>query len=237
MFESQELAVDACIGTGSAFKHRLLCLGTGSELEDDGFLLRNPDCGREAFLRSMYPRREFEPDPSLPGIYRYSDWLPIAGTLKGSAAPVTYLSARLGARLGLSRLYITFNGLWEEIGARTATGTFKDCEAFSVLARFPAFGGKTLVVASAGNTARAFIQAASDNGLPLVAVVPESCLGDLWILGDKGRGRAAGRAYRAGPTTSRRYAWRESRLPRYQAFRARAGRRTSRAATASGSAC
>jgi cysteate synthase len=187
MFEFQELAADACIGTGSAFKHRLLCLGTGSELEDDGFLLRNPDCGREAFLRSLYPRKEFEPDSSLPGIYRYSDWLPIAGTLKGSATPVTYRSARLGARLGLSRLYITFNGLWEKIGARTATGTFKDCEAFSVLARFPAFSGKTLVVASAGNTARAFIQAASDNDLPLVAVVPESCLEDLWVLGDKGR--------------------------------------------------
>jgi cysteate synthase len=155
-------------------------------LEDDGMVLRNPDSDREALLRSLYPVKDFKPDDSLPGLYRYSDWLPIAGTLKGSAAPLCYRSTGLGPRLGLPRLYISFNGYWEEIGARMPTGTFKDCEAYSVLARFPSNAGKTLVVASAGNTARAFIQAASDNDLPLVAVVPESCLGDLWIRGDKG---------------------------------------------------
>jgi cysteate synthase len=56
------------------------------------------------------------------------------------------------------------------------------------LARFPADDGRTLVVASAGNTAKAFVKAASDNGLPLVAVVPESCLDGLWMNGEKGRG-------------------------------------------------
>jgi cysteate synthase len=83
---------------------------------------------------------------------------------------------------------VTFNGRWDEIGARTETGTFKDYEAAAVLARFPAKDGRTLVVASAGNTAKAFVKAASDNGLPLVAVVPESCLGELWTIGGKGSG-------------------------------------------------
>lgn len=169
----------------AAFRHRLFCLGTGSELEDDGLVLRDPGDLRDSLLRSVYPRKEFRPDDSLPGIYRYSDWLPIAGILKGSAAPLTYLSTRLGPHLGLSRLYVTFNGLWDSMGAGMPTGTFKDCEAFSVLARFPDDRRSTLVVASAGNTARAFIGAASANGLPLVAVVPGSCLGEFWIKEDK----------------------------------------------------
>lgn len=186
--ESPEAAIGCNIGSRKAFKHRLLCLGTGSELEDDGLILRNPDSGRESLLRSLFPHKEFRPNGSLHGIYRYSDWLPIAGTLASAAAPVTYRSARLGPRLGLSRLYVTFHGRWDEIGAATETGTFKDCEAGSVLARFPADDGRTLVVASAGNTAKAFVKAASDNGLPLVAVVPESCLDSLWMNGEKGRG-------------------------------------------------
>ena len=186
--ETPHTAPEGAVATRGVFKHRLLCLSTGSELEDDGLILNNPRSGRDSLLRSLFPRKEFRPDSARRGIYRYSDWLPIAESVDSAAAPVTFRSARLGRRLGLSRLFVTFNGRWDAIGAETETGTFKDCEAAAVLARFPRGCGRVLVVASAGNTARAFIKTASDNGLPLVAVIPESCLGELWIPGEKGPG-------------------------------------------------
>ena len=178
-------AVASARGSQGSFRHRLLCLGNGSELDDDGLILHDPRDGTNSLLRSVYLRTRFAPDDSLPGIYRYSDWLPVSRVLHGSATPVTYLSTRLGKLLGLRRLYVTFNGRWDRIGALMPTGTFKDCEAYSVLARLPAERGPTLVVASAGNTARAFIEAASANRLPLVAVFPGSALEGLWLHRDK----------------------------------------------------
>jgi cysteate synthase len=63
------------------------------------------------------------------------------------------------------------------------TGTFKECEAFTVCARMPDDFDETLVVASAGNTARAFIRVCSENQIPLVVVVPEGNLSAIWGVG------------------------------------------------------
>lgn len=163
---------------------KLICLGTGEEIIDDGLVLGNPNCEKPAFLRAKYHKKELTVKEDLPGIYKFSDWLPINRILEGSASPVTYHSKGLGKFLGLSRLYITFNGYWPEKGANMLTGTFKECEAYSVLARYPKNCGKVLVVASAGNTARAFMKVASDNELPVVIVVPEKNLDSLWYTGE-----------------------------------------------------
>jgi cysteate synthase len=109
--------------------------------------------------------------------------MPIRRRLDGSSAPVTYKSEGLAKQLGLSRLYITFSGYWPERGCRMLTGTFKECEAFSVCARMPDYTESVLVVASAGNTARAFARVCSDNGIPLVIVIPEQNLEALWSIG------------------------------------------------------
>jgi cysteate synthase len=160
--------------------YKLLCLGTGDVFEDDGFMLANPASPKPALLRAVYNRKALRVQENLPGIYRFSDWLPILRTLPKAGSPVTYRSEALAAHLGLTRLYVTFNGWWPEKGADLASGTFKECEALSVCARLPEASRKILVVASAGNTARAFMQVASKNGIPLLAVVPERCLGSLW---------------------------------------------------------
>jgi cysteate synthase len=100
---------------------------------------------------------------------------------------VTYRSAGLAAELGLRNLYISFSGYWPEIGARTATCTFKDLEAPPTLQRLMERNDDSvLTVASAGNTARAFAQAASVSKLPLVLVVPESALSRIWITTEPG---------------------------------------------------
>ncbi len=163
---------------------KLVCLGTGEEISDDGLVLANGNSPKPAFLRAKYHQKDLTVREELPGLYLFSDWLPINRVLQGSSAPVTYLSEGVGKYLGLSRLYITFNGYWPKRGAWMMTGTFKECEAYSVCARFPEESGKVLVVASAGNTARAFMKVASENAIPLVVVVPEKNLNSLWHIGE-----------------------------------------------------
>lgn len=162
----------------------LVCLGTGKRVQDDGLVLSNPNSKSQALLRADYYEKEFLVRKDLPGIYRYSNWLPINRILKGSSAPVTYHGKALGKYLGLPNLYITFSGYWPEKGVTMFTGTFKECEAYSVCSRFPKESSTALVVASAGNTARAFMKVGAENGIPIIVVVPEKYINNLWYTGD-----------------------------------------------------
>jgi cysteate synthase len=101
--------------------------------------------------------------------------------LKCDAAPVSYRSEGLAKALGLENLYITFNGYFPERGAKMMTCSFKETEAYSVCARTDESCDKILVVASAGNTARAFAKVCSDNNIPLLLSVPEDNLNAMWF--------------------------------------------------------
>lgn len=160
--------------------HQVRCLETDRLYDDDGLILAGPDSTRPAFIRAEYESRQLTVRADAPGIFRFADWLPVRRILPAQGWPVTWHSERLGKHLGLERLYLTFSGYWPEKGAFMKTGTFKECEAYAVCARYPENCGKVLVVASAGNTARAFLKVASENRIPLVAVVPQMCLGELW---------------------------------------------------------
>lgn len=161
---------------------KLLCLATQDELLDDGLVLENPASAKPALLRTIYGNNRLQVKEHLPGIFRYADWLPVNRILKSDGFPVTYESRGLRKALGMPNLYITFNGYWPEIGAAMTTGTFKECEAYAVCARCPENSGRILVVASAGNTARAFMKVSSDNDIPVAIVVPERYLDSLWSL-------------------------------------------------------
>ncbi|MCL2043120.1 MAG: cysteate synthase [Treponema sp.] len=161
--------------------YKLKCLATNEILADDGLLLANPAAAAPALMRSDYDSKTLQIRKDLPGIFRYFDWLPVNREIHSDSAPVTYASKGLGKTLGLDRLYITFSGYWPDIGVSMTTGTFKECEAYAVCARLPADSG-TLVLASAGNTARAFMKVASDNHINAVIVIPERGLGNLWSL-------------------------------------------------------
>ena len=155
----------------------LKCVKCGAEIEDDGIVNGH---GCDALLRAEYADKRFTPREGG-GLFKFRNWLPIGRVLKGSSAPVTYKSEKLARILGLENLFITFSGYWEEKSVLMSTCTFKECEAYAVLARFPAKPGNVLVVASAGNTARAFIKVASENGIPLIAVIPKQNLDNLWL--------------------------------------------------------
>ena len=89
-----------------------------------------------------------------------------------AARPVVYRSEGLAAKLGLENLYIAFNGYWPEKGALLETCTFKEFEAAVVLQNARENGVEGLIVASAGNTARAFAHLSAVTGFPVVIVVP-----------------------------------------------------------------
>ena len=99
---------------------------------------------------------------------------------------MVFRSQRLAARLGMDELWLAFSGWWPERAAFMETCSFKELEAAAVLARLPEGFDRFLVVASAGNTARAFLQAASRFGVPVLAVVPRSALPMLWLTVDRG---------------------------------------------------
>ncbi|MFD0350545.1 hypothetical protein ACFQ0M_40055 [Kitasatospora aburaviensis] len=105
----------------------------------------------------------FAPGPGS-GPFRYRCWLPTAGrALPEGSGGATYRAERLGRALGLTDLWVAFSGYWPERGAALATGSFKELEAQAVLARLPE-RPPVLVVASAGNTAAAFLRACSQQG-------------------------------------------------------------------------
>ena len=161
--------------------YTITCLGTGDVLSDENLPLSNPKSEKPAFLRAEYKKKQIELGDDSLGLYKFADWLPIQRTLEGSGSPVTYRSEGLARVLGLGNLYITFNGYWPEKNGRMMTGTFKECEAYSVCARMPDDFNDILVVASVGNTSRAFARVCSANGIPLVVVVPERNIDSMWF--------------------------------------------------------
>jgi cysteate synthase len=62
------------------------------------------------------------------------------------------------------------------------TCTFKEFEAATVLQNAKENGIEGLIVASAGNTARAFAHLSAVTGFPVVIVVPRMCLMEMWYL-------------------------------------------------------
>jgi len=161
--------------------YKLRSILSNEIFEDSGWLLDAPNQEGPGLIRAEYEQKQLHLKDENLGIYKFSDWLPICKTLNGSSAPITYKSEGLAKELGLSNLYITFSGYWPEKGAYMKTCSFKETEAYTVCARMNPHKDKVLVVASAGNTARAFAQVCSDNKIPLLLCVPEDNLNALWF--------------------------------------------------------
>ncbi|MBR4038338.1 MAG: cysteate synthase [Tidjanibacter sp.] len=162
-------------------QYKLICVATGHEFDDEGWILEDRQSKSPSLVRAHYEKKQLTVGEESMGLYKFADWLPVTHALKGSAAPVTYMSEGLAKALGLENLYITFNGYWPEKGAKMKTCSFKETEAYSVCGRFDSECGKVMVVASAGNTARAFAKVCSDNNIPLLLSVPEDCIEALWF--------------------------------------------------------
>lgn len=161
--------------------YTLECVATGREFEDTGWMLADPQYKEPSLVRAKYACKQLDVKPAEWGLYRFCDWLPVRRILKGSSAPVTYKSKGLAKHLGLENLWITFNGYYPAIGATMTTCSFKETEAYSVCGRAAADEQRVLVVASAGNTARAFAKVCSDNNIKLLLSVPYDNIDALWF--------------------------------------------------------
>jgi len=116
------------------------------------------------------------------GVWRFN-WLPVhEPSSVVQPGPLVYRSHGLAKHLGLEQLFIAFNGYWPEKGALLETCTFKEFEAAVVLQNARENGVDGLIVASAGNTARAFAHLSTATGFPVVIVVPRMCLTEMWYL-------------------------------------------------------
>ncbi|MDX9883370.1 MAG: cysteate synthase [Prolixibacteraceae bacterium] len=161
--------------------YTLQSVETGQIFDDKGWTLESETNGKCSLLRAVYDKKQIGIKDHSLGLYRFADWMPVCRMLKGSSAPVTYKSEGLARKLGLHNLWITFNGYWPEKGVEMKTCSFKETEAYSVCGRMSGAMNKILVVASAGNTARAFARVCSDNNIPLLLCVPEDNLDALWF--------------------------------------------------------
>lgn len=161
--------------------YTLECVATGRKFEDKGWMLGDPECETPSLIRANYAKKQIDVKSADHGLYRFADWLPVNHALDGSSAPVTYKSEGLAKALGMSNLWITFNGYWPAKGVKMTTCSFKETEAFSVCGRAREDEERVLVVASAGNTARAFAKVCSENNIKLLLSVPEENLNALWF--------------------------------------------------------
>ena len=162
-------------------KYTLQCVATNREFEDSGWILDDAECKQPSLVRANYENKQLELKPDSYGLYKFCDWLPVKRILQGSSAPVTYKSEALAKHLGLTNLWITLSGYAPERGVKMTTCSFKETEAYSVCARIAEQEERILVVASAGNTARAFAKVCSDNNIKLLLAVPSDNLDALWF--------------------------------------------------------
>lgn len=162
-------------------KYTLKCVATEREFNDDGWHLDDHECKSPSLIRAEYAKKQIEVGSDDNGLYKFADWLPVKRILRGSSAPVTYKSEALAKHLGLSNLWITLSGYAPEKGVKMTTCSFKETEAYSVCARIDENEDRVMVVASAGNTARAFAKVCSENNIKLLLAVPSDNLSSLWF--------------------------------------------------------
>lgn len=162
--------------------YQLMSMADAQVFDDFGWMLEPPQEHAVGLLRAVYAEKKFRLHHASHGLFQFASWLPVRRMLAHSQAPITYRSNFLAKQLGLTNLFITFSGYWPEKGAFMRSCSFKETEAFSVCARMENQQfEKVLVVASAGNTARAFAQVCSENNIPLLLCVPYDNIDALWF--------------------------------------------------------
>jgi cysteate synthase len=164
-------------------KYRLLCPACGRSGEDGGYQIHCPQCGKDALLRSVYAN-PLSLDQAGDAFGDYVGWLPFENLLPGvGAGPrmAAFPCPELGRRVGLDDLWLIASAWAPEHGARFATGSFKETEALGVLSRVREQTDKVLIISSAGNAGRAFLECGLRSGAPVVVIVPQRAAPDLLV--------------------------------------------------------
>lgn len=144
--------------------------------------------GHKGLLRAQYESKRLEVK-DMGGVFKFYDWLPVHSVIDTVSAPVAFRNVELSRELGLKDLCIGFTGYYPERNAFVKSCSFKEMEALPTYARLRDCGGGTMLLASAGNTARAFAQVAEDTGERCVIVVPKKSGDRIKITKDTGKVR------------------------------------------------
>jgi len=139
------------------------------------------DCCAEGMLVAEYPRLQVR--DHLQGLWRFTDWLPVEEPGTDDIGGSTFRSEGLGELLGLDDLWVAFNGWWPERGAHCPTCSFKDLEVAPTLQRLVEADAAGVIVATAGNTGRAFADLGAGVGFPVVVVTAEAHVDRIWRSG------------------------------------------------------
>ncbi len=158
-------------------KFKIKCLKCGKEYGHQYKLTCEND---DSILRAEYFEKRLDLRKQ-PGMGRFHSWLPVQEELTTDAGPTTYKSEAFARELGLLNLYIGFSGYWPERGSFIKTCSFKELEAYPTMQLLKESGGKAIVLASAGNTGRAFAHVSVLTGIDAYIVVPDSGISYLWL--------------------------------------------------------
>jgi cysteate synthase len=169
-------------------KYQLECLACHKSFNDMYQLSCN--CQDGGFLRSIYHQTLFNPSNEKT-IWRFKDWLPVENPPSNNGSSktqishdagktVVYKSEILAREIGLENLFIAFNGYWPEKKANMFTCSFKGLEAPPTICRAKDNGIKQLLIATAGNTGRAFAEESINQDFRIIIVAPHSANSRLW---------------------------------------------------------
>ena len=158
----------------------------------------------KALLVSFYPKQNeafsFNEKHSKVKLSDFSSFLPIKEEFNNipidTSAPICFKSINFGEKhLGLKNLWISFSGYIDDKEAYLSSCTFKELEATSIFSRIFSKAStdkkKTIIVSSAGNTARAFAQIFSKkvsfnekigDNINLIIVIPEKAIDKIWSI-------------------------------------------------------
>lgn len=149
------------------------CVSCGSLHSTNDHLLYCPKCGKKSLLVSQY-RTPLILSDGEDRFSSYSSWLPYSNVLGIKGPSIGCIHAvDLGQQIGLSNLWVTVSGYSPHLGSSFLTGTFKECEAIGVLNRVREQTNRILVVSSAGNAGRAFLELGARQSEPAIVVIPE----------------------------------------------------------------
>lgn len=104
----------------------------------------------------------------------YLDWLPYQNKYGLDGPSMSCIrSNELENAIGIRELWVSINGYSPKHGSYFRSGSFKECEAIGVLNRVNEETDKILIVSSAGNAGKAFLELAASNGIPSIIIMPE----------------------------------------------------------------
>lgn len=140
------------------------------------------ECCPEGLLVGEYPEA-FSVDDRRAGLWRFHSWLPVEEPGPHPVGSVTLPQPDLGAAIGLDDLWISLNAFAPALGADCPTCTFKDLEAGPTFQRLIECGAEGVVVATAGNTGRAFAHLGGLLEYPVLVIAAEQHVPRLWRPG------------------------------------------------------